>query len=729
MTGRVDELFERLRSKIEQGGRQYDMDKLEQAYLLASRAHEGQKRISGEPYIVHPLSAAIILVEYGMDTDTVAAALLHDVVEDTEITLDQIRREFGPEIALLVDGVTKLGRIPFSSRERQQAENVRKMLLAMAQDVRVIIVKLADRLHNMRTLECKSEDKKRITALETMEVYAPIAHRLGINSIKEELEDLSLHYLDPVACNEIENQLALRKEERTQFLDSIIRRITNRLDEEHIKAQIDGRVKSLYGIYRKAYIQNRGFDEIYDVYAVRIIVDTVFECYNILGIIHDMMKPIPHRFKDYISTPKQNMYQSLHTTVIGKEGIPFEVQIRTWDMHYTAEYGVAAHWKYKIGISGKGKDSLEDKLVWIRQLLESQKESDDVEDIIKSIKSDIAPEEVFAFTPKGDVINLPMGSTMIDFAYAIHTQVGNKMVGAKVNGKIVPLDYKVQTGAIVEIITSQNKEGGPSRDWLNIVRTSEARNKIRSWFKKERREENIAEGKAALEKEFHRNQIHLPEEDKESFISSIAARQKYNSTDDFYAAIGYGGVSLQKIMPRVKDDFLKAYRSRPADLLQAARPKRPPKASSGVIVEGLEGCLVKFARCCNPVPGDDIIGFITRGFGVSIHKKDCPNVVGSQDNADKSDRWVKTSWASTVKETFKTTIEIIGSDRQGILADVSIALSNMHVPIHTLIAKELKNEQSSIQVTIGIGDLNQLNFIIGNLKNIPGVNIIRRTSQ
>ena len=722
----MDELFGKLAVKIQQTNKQYNMDKIEKAYLLAKHAHGDQLRKSGEPYIEHPVAAAIILVELGMDTDSIVAALLHDVVEDTDTSLESIKKEFGPDVALLVDGVTKLGRIPFSSRERQQAENVRKMLLAMAQDVRVIIIKLADRLHNARTFGYLPDEKRRIKALETMEVYAPLAHRLGINNVKEELEDISLRYLDPIACNEIEDQLAMRKDEREAFLQRIIARIQARLDSEHIKAQIDGRVKSIYGIYRKVYMQGRSMDEIYDVYAVRIIVDSVLECYNILGVIHDMLRPIPNRFKDYISTPKQNMYQSLHTTVIDKEGIPFEVQIRTWDMHYTAEYGVAAHWKYKIGMSGK--DSLEDRLSWIRQLLESQKESDDVEDIIKSIKSDIAPEEVFVFTPRGDVISLPTGSTVIDFAYAIHTQVGNKMIGAKVDGRMVSLDFKVKTGMIVEVITSSGRDSGPSRDWLNIVRTSEARNKIRGWFKKEKREENITEGKSAVEREFRRNLINIPEGDKDSFMTDIATRQRYNSLDDFYAAIGYGGLSLQKIIPRIKEDFQRIYRSVQNNAAKGApKKRRESKASSGVIVEGLDGCLVKFAKCCNPVPGDDIIGFITRGFGVSIHKKDCVNVRNASQA--ESDRWVTTTWASSVKETYKSTIEIIGSDRPGLLADVSISLSNMRVPIHTLIAKELKDNRTSIQVTIGISDLEQLNSIIANLRKISGISSIKRMGQ
>ena len=723
----MDELYQRLAERIEQTNKQYDMERIERAYQLAKRAHEGTLRRSGEPYIVHPVCAAIILVELGMDTDSIVAALLHDVVEDTEITLEEIRKEFGKDVAFLVDGVTKLGRIPFSSREHQQAENVRKMLLAMAQDVRVIIIKLADRLHNARTFESLPDEKRRIKALETMEVYAPLAHRLGIRGVKEELEDISLKYLDPIAYADIESQLALRKEERQAFLQRIIVRINKRLEEEHVKAQIDGRVKSIYGIYRKVYMQGRNMDEIYDVYAVRVIVDTVLECYNILGIIHDMLQPIPNRFKDYISTPKQNMYQSLHTTVIDKEGIPFEVQIRTWDMHYTAEYGVAAHWKYKVGL--EGKDSLEVRLSWIRQILESQKESDDVEDLVKSIKTDIAPEEVFVFTPKGDVITLPVDSTVIDFAYAIHSAVGNRMIGAKVDGRMVSLDFKVKTGMIVEVLTASGRGSGPSRDWLSIVRTSEARNKIRSWFKKERREENIQEGRAALDKEFRRNLISLSDSDKETFLADIAARQRYNSVDDFFAAIGYGGLSLQKLIPRIREEFQKQYRTPVPDTPQLGKiPPRlqPAKASSGVIVEGLDGCLVKFARCCNPVPGDDIVGFITRGFGVSIHKKDCTNVV----NADlSSDRWVRTEWASTVKETFKSTIDIIGSDRQGLLADVSVTLSNMRVPIHTFMARETKDNHSHIQLTIGISDLEQLRSIMSSLRKISGVVSVQRSNQ
>ena len=719
----MDPLYAKLTDAIEKSNKSYDLERIKAAYTMARQAHEGQMRSSGDPYISHPIEVAIILVGLGMDSDTIIGGILHDVVEDTSITLEDIQKRFGGDVADLVDGVTKLANIPYSSRAEQQAENVRKMLLAMAKDVRVVIIKLADRLHNMRTLDYRTPEKQRVKSLETMEIYAPLAHRLGIRSVKEELEDLSLKHLDPVAYHEIEQQLALRKEDREAFLGNIIKRIEARLEEEHVTAQIDGRVKSIYGIYRKMYIQGRSFDEIYDIYAVRIIVDTVLECYNILGIIHDMLRPIPNRFKDYISTPKQNMYQSLHTTVLDKEGVPFEVQIRTWDMHYTAEYGVAAHWKYKIGM--EGKDALDERLAWIRQLLESQQESEDVEDIVKSIKTDIAPEEVFVFTPRGDVIRLPQGSTVIDFAYAIHTEVGNKMIGAKVDGRMVSLDYKVKTGMSVEIITSTTQSSGPSRDWLKIVKTSEARNKIRSWFKKEKREENIAEGKLALEKEMRRNLIAPPAEEREKFIADIAARQKYNTVDDFYASIGYGGVSLEKIIPRIKDDFIRLYRKPGAQTLVPTK-KVSQKASNGVIVEGLEGCLIKFARCCNPLPGDEIVGFITRGFGVSIHKCDCANVVNAKRRGEDPERWVKATWASRVKETFKSTLDILASDRIGILADVSVQLGNMRIPVHSVMAKELKTGQTSIQVSIGINDLNQLQTIINNLSRIQGVVSVKR---
>ena len=720
-----------LQRAIDRSGRVYDREKIMAAYQLANDAHNGQCRVSGEPYISHPIAVAIILVDLGMDSECIQAALLHDVVEDTDITSEAVEKQFGTDVALLVNGVTKLGKISFTSREEQQAENVRKMLLAMAQDVRVIIIKLADRLHNMRTIEVMPEQKRRDKALETMEVYAPLAHRLGIRAVKEELEDISLRYLDPVAYHEIESMLELKRADRQSFLEKIKDKIRERLAAEYNDIYVDGRVKSVYGIYRKMYIQGKAFEEIFDIYAVRIIVDSVNECYNILGIIHDLFRPLPNRFKDYISTPKPNMYQSLHTTVIDKEAIPFEVQIRTWDMHHTAEYGIAAHWKYKAGVTGR--DKLEERLAWIRQLIENQKEADDVEDIVRSIKSDLSPEEVFVFTPKGDVISLPVGSTVIDFAYAIHTEVGNRMVGAKIDGRIVAHDTPVRTGQIIEVVTTNAKDHAPSRDWLKIVKTTEARNKIRNWYKKERREENIEQGRSELEKEFRRNMITLPDGKLPEFLSAIAKRQHFELADDFLAAIGYGGVLLSKIMPRIKETFIRMYRTDPHAAPSPAPVKqhRVRGASGGVIVEGLDSCLVKFARCCNPLPGDEIIGFVTRGFGVSIHKKDCPNVINSINDPNNAERWVRAEWAldQAKREHFKSTIEIVTDDRLGALADISVALSSMRISISTLMAREVKTGENVVTVTFTVSDIDQLNFIINNLKKIPGVERVTRSAQ
>lgn len=724
--------FEELKNEILTQSYDYDLNAITAAYEYARTAHEGQTRVSGEAYITHPLNVAEILVTLGMDMESVQAALLHDVVEDTNATLLELRKKFGPAVSELVDGVTKLGRIPFSSREEQQAENVRKMLLAMAKDVRVIIIKLADRLHNLRTIDVMREQKRRDKALETMEVYAPIAHRLGITAIKEELEDISLKFLDPIGYAEIERMLDFNRDARAAFLRKIEEKLRLRLEPEHEHVKIFGRVKSIYGIYRKIYMQGRSFEEIYDIYAVRIIVDDINECYNILGIMHDIFQPLPNRFKDYISTPKQNLYQSLHTTVLDKEGIPFEIQIRTWDMHYTAEYGIAAHWKYKEGI--KGRDRLEERLSWIRQLLENQKDSQDAREIVSSIKTDLAPEEVFVFTPKGDVISLPSGSTVIDFAYAIHSAVGNRMVGAKVDGRIVSLDTQVHTGNIVEVITTNAAGHGPSRDWLSIVRTTEARNKIRAWYKKERKEENTEQGKSEIEREFKRNYINLPDGEMQEFLLSIAQRQHFHTIEELYAAIGYGGIALSRIMPRIKEEYSKVYRTTESQkleaLLAANRPKqRDRKAASGVIVEDLEGCLVKYARCCNPLPGDDIVGFITRGYGVSIHKIDCQNAVGTKDDPNQAERWVKAHWANVVREKFKTTIDIYANDRDSLLADISITLANMHVQIHSLIAKELKDHHSGIQITFETADLAQLNTVLGSLRQIAGVISVIRTAQ
>ncbi|HIZ56184.1 MAG TPA: bifunctional (p)ppGpp synthetase/guanosine-3',5'-bis(diphosphate) 3'-pyrophosphohydrolase [Firmicutes bacterium] len=710
---------------IHKGDKQYDYALISAAYQMADAAHAGQLRKSGDPYITHPVAVAYILVEMGMDTETICAALLHDVVEDTNIKLEQIQKQFGAGVALLVDGVTKINKLTLPTKEAEQTENVRKMLMAMSKDIRVIIIKLADRLHNMRTLKFRKPSKQLEISLETMEIYAPIAHRLGIRAVKEELEDISLFYLDPIAYHEIDDILDQHKGDRINYIEYIKMQIKARLADYHIEPYVEGRVKSHYGIYRKVYMAGRSFDEVFDIFAVRIIVNSVVECYNILGIIHDIFTPIPNRFKDYISMPKANMYQSLHTTVIAKEGVPFEVQIRTWDMHYTAEYGIAAHWKYKLGISGK--DKLEERLAWIRKIIEEQQ--DDSANLISNIKNDIGAEEVFLLTPKGDVKTLPVGSTTVDFAYAIHSAVGNHMIGAKVDGRIVPIDTVVQTGQIVEIITSNTPGRGPSRDWLKFVKTSEARNKIRAWFKKERRDENIVEGKAELEREFKRNSIYLPEDQMQEFLLGIAKRQNYDVLDDFYAAIGYGGVSLSKIIPRIKDDYFKLIKRDADKIPELTTTQSFGKTDSGVIVENIENCLVKFAQCCNPLPGDSIIGFITRGHGVSVHKRDCVNVIASMKDPSQIDRWINVHWAQTDQTNYRAVLNLLSIARQGIVADVTVLLANMKVPVYEISAKELKNGNTEIIMTISVGGTAQLNTIIQRLQKIEGMISVERTGK
>lgn len=727
-----DELYGKLIKLVRENMTENDVSLVEKAYFIAKKAHEGQFRFSGEPYIIHPVSVAIILYNLGMDGESMAAALLHDVVEDTDMTKENIQEEFGEDVANLVEGVTKLGKVPIFTKEEQQAENVRKMLMAMSQDIRVIIIKLADRIHNMRTLSFMRPDKRREKAQETLEIYAPIAHRLGIRGVKEELEDLAISYLDPVAYKEIRDRLEQQQSKRKEYLDSIQKKISERIKLVVPNASISGRIKSVHGIYRKMYMQGKSFDEIYDIYAVRIIVDDVIDCYNCLGIIHDMFKSIPGRFKDYISTPKANMYQSLHTTVIGDEGIPFEVQIRTWEMHRTAEYGVAAHWKYKLGMSGRQK--FEEKFSWIRQLLESQNVSENPQDIVNTIKTDLVQEEVFVFTPKGTVINLPAGATVVDFAYAIHSAVGNRMVGAKVDGRIVPIDYVVKTGEIVEIITSSQQNKGPSRDWLKFVKTSGARNKIRSWFKKERREENILEGKMEVEREFKRNFIRLNDQQFDKFILEVAQRQRFNSADDFFAAIGYGGVSINKMMPHIKDEYVKEFKqTEPAeeDVIKITKPsqKKRAKSQDGVVIEGIDNCLIKLSKCCSPVPGDKIIGFITRGHGVSIHKRDCTNVPKVIELADEPDRWIPAGWDSSVKEDFTATVSMTCLDRVGLMADVSKMIADMRVMIYGINTKSKKDGRASLELTIGVNGIEHLNGVMAKLRKINGVLDVERSNS
>ena len=721
--------YEDLKQSLVDSGRPYDFDMIDRAYALAEKAHGGQRRRSGEPYICHPLSVASILVELGMDSESIAAALMHDVAEDTPVTVAEIKQKFGPDVALLVDGVTKLTQIKFSNVEDRQAENLRKMLLAMSQDVRVMIIKLCDRLHNMRTGDAWPEQKRRDKALETMEVYAPIAHRLGISNIKEELEDRSLHYLDPVGYETIRDLLNKHGDE---FLHTVCHTIAKHLAENGIqKATIRHRVKSIYGIYRKMYMQNKDFEEIYDIYAVRIILENVSECYNALGLIHDMYHPLPNRFKDYISTPKPNGYQSLHTTVIGREAIPFEVQIRTWEMHMTAEYGVAAHWKYKTG-SGEGtKPGDEEKFAWIRRLLETQQESD-AQDFFHNLKVDMFADEVFVFSPKGDVINLPAGATPIDFAYSIHSAIGNSMVGATVNGRIVNFDYVLQNGDIVDIRTSKNAPG-PSRDWLNLAKSGAARTKIKQWFKKERREENIVHGKEQFERELRANGIAPADIMGDEILPLILKRLAFTSLDDLYAAIGYGGVTATRTVNRIRDEILrnqKANQKNAIDRINEAaerRNKRPRHAVHGILVEGLDNCLIKFSRCCTPVPGDSIIGFITRGAGVSIHRTDCENYLASRDNPETAGRWIRVSWAERTTDAYSTTLMMLSAQRSGLVMDVATALNTLNAKVRTLTARDVDSGRSTITITVEVHDLAELRTIISRLSAIRGVIRISRS--
>lgn len=715
--------------KILTTDKQYDLSKIITAYEFAAKAHEGQTRSSGQPYIIHPLAVAFILLDLGMDTDTICAAILHDVVEDTPCTLDDLKKRFGQDVAMLVDGVTKLNKIPAFNREEQQAENVRKILLAMSQDIRVMIIKLCDRLHNMRTLKYRPLHKQRRTALETMNIYAPIAHRLGISAVKDELEDLAFHYLDPYAYSEIEHILEINKEEREAFIETIKSRIAQRFkSEEFIEPpQIEGRVKSIYGIYKKVFVNHKSIDEIYDKYAVRIIVTTVAECYNVLGLIHDMFRPLPNRFKDYISTPKSNMYQSLHTTVLGREGIPFEVQIRTWDMHETAEYGIAAHWKYKEGI--QGKDKMEQRLAWVRQVIEAQQTSDDVEEIVRIIKTDLAPEDIVVMTPKGDSISLPINSTVIDYAYRIHTEIGHKTVGAKVDGKIVPLDYKLQTGEICEIITSKDPEKGPNRAWLDIVKTNEAKAKIRSWFKKECREENIVQGKAELEREFKRHKMKVPEEKMEEFLADDLKRHNCSSVEDFYASIGYGGILLSKIISHLKDKYQKLYASSAAD--ENEKPVsliKPTSSKNTIILDKIDDCVVKFAQCCNPLPGDEIVGFITRGHGISVHTTSCTNykAVLGRNNPEELERWCDIQWSEESNGALQTSIEVIATDRVGLVYDISSVLMESRIPIIHSSSRNLKNGNALFEATITIASTEQLKNLFDKIRRIKDVISVER---
>ena len=723
-----------LTHKILETDKQYDLSKIVSAYQFAKQAHGSQTRSSGEPYIIHPLSVAMILVDLGMDTDTICVGLLHDVVEDTEYTLDDIRKKFGQDVAVLVDGVTKLNRIPIFDKEQQQAENVRKILLAMSHDIRVMIIKLADRIHNMRTLCFLPPAKQRRIALETMNVYAPIAHRLGIRTVKEELEDLSFYYLDSFAYAEIEHIMEIKKDEREAFIGSIKERIRKRLAQEDFAKEpiIEGRVKSIYGIYKKVYMGHKSMDQIFDKYAVRVIVSTVAECYMVLGIVHDMFRPLPNRFKDYISTPKSNMYQSLHTTVLGRESIPFEIQIRTWDMHVSAEYGIAAHWKYKEGI--QGKDKMEERLAWVRKVIEAQQTSDDVEEIVRAIKNDLSPEDIVVMTPRGDSISLPVGSTVIDFAYRIHTQIGHKTIGGKVDGKMVPLDYELKTGEICEVLTSKDPNKGPNRAWLGIVKTNEAKSKIRSWFKKECREENITTGRASLEQEFKRCHINLPESEWAEFLADDLKRHNCDTVEDFYASIGYGGITLSKIMPRLKEVYVKTHGADEEKESAVTVPTKElsPQKKSCIILDKINDCAFKFSQCCNPLPGEEIVGFVTRGHGISVHSVNCVNYQAALKRNDPEEmaRWLPVRWSeNTSTALIPTSIEVVASDRVGLVFDITKILSESHILIVHSSSRNLRNGNAIFEASVQVAGADQLKSIMDKLRKIQGVISVERAKK
>ena len=711
--------------------KKYDVDKICRAYEYAAELHEGQFRVSGEPYISHPIAVAEIVAGLGLDTDSICAALLHDTVEDCgeKVSTELIRQKFGATVAMLVDGLTKLTQIPFADKEEQEIENLRKMFLAMSKDVRVIFIKLCDRLHNMRTLYAKPENKRRITALETMQVYAPLAHRLGMQKIKQELENLSLSYLDPIGYAEIKNDIDRRYGQNINFLQKATDQIRDKLNDLNFDFFMEGRVKSVYSIYKKMYEHGKSFDEIYDFYALRIITDTELDCYTILGIIHDMFKSIPGRFKDYISTPKPNMYRSLHTTVIGRDGIPFEVQIRTREMHEIAEYGIAAHWKYKSG-STESKEDIDKKLEWISKIIEGDEYVKDPDEFLRSLKIDLFQDDIFVFTPKGDVITLPVGATIIDFAYAIHSAVGNKMVGAKINGAIAPIDTELENGQIVEIITSSSSKG-PSRDWLKVVKTAEARNKIRQWYKKEKRPENIAVGRSEVEKEFKRYGKNCPEEIRMQILENVSARLGFRNVDDMFAMIGYGGLTVSKIAIKLHDEYerLISQEQQTQFAIEDVVTKPRKHKSGGVIVDGNDGCVVKFAKCCNPLPGDKIIGFITKGYGISIHKRDCPNVETGLNDPETSQRFVTAHWEDNpVSATgmFEAFVQVHAENRMALLADLTSALAEMHVSLHQISTQSKGKDDIQINMIVGCKDTAHFESILSRLRSVNSVYSVTR---
>lgn len=727
--------IDRLLFILENTGKKYNIEKIKKAYEYAKQLHEGQYRRSGEEYICHPVAVAEIVAGLELDTDSICAALLHDTIEDCsdKIDLEKIKKEFGDQVAELVDGLTKLVQIRIEDKEDAHMESLRKMFLAMAKDVRVIFIKLADRLHNMRTLNAQPENKRRTIALETMHVYAPLAHRLGMQRIKQELENLALSYLDPIGYDEVSNDIERKFGENRDFINKTRKLIHEKMNENGIKCTLEGRVKSVYSIYKKMYNQNKSFDEIYDFYAIRIIVNTELECYTALGIIHEMFNSMPGRFKDYISIPKPNMYRSLHTTVIGRDGIPFEVQIRTWEMHQIAEYGIAAHWKYKSGDKSDG--DLDRKLEWIAKLIENESSTADPDEFIDALKIDIFQDETFVFTPNGDVVTLPQNANCIDFAYHIHSAVGNRMIGAKVNGMIVPIDRKLNNGEIVEIITSSASKG-PSRDWLKIAHTSEARAKIRQWFKKEKRAENIEAGKSEIQAELRRmSPVHITDEQFTEITGKVAARMGMNSPEDLFGMLGYGGISMTTVGSRLKEEFERVVMPEPevkiTDVTQVQTVQRPRSSHSygGVIVDGVEGCQVKFAKCCNPLPGDSIVGFITKGYGISIHKVDCPNILNSMSK--ETDRFVNVEWkevdeGDAKRAQYEALMQVVTEDRISMLADISTALADMKVSIIQINTQKRTGGEVVFNIAVACKNLAHFNSIMARLKSIKNVIAVER---
>ena len=732
----IDEQFEKLENTVREYNPGADFKRIRESYEFAKQHHGEQRRKSGELYITHPLAVAqIVAEELHLDSESIEAALLHDVIEDTDATYDDVAKLTSPTVADLVEGVSKLTRIQYATKEDEQMENLRKMLIAMSKDIRVILIKIADRLHNMRTMEYQTPAKQKQKSLETMEIYAPIAHRLGMQRMKWELEDLSLKYLDPIGYDEIVSKLDAKRPEYDALMSRTQAQIDQRLNEMGIKHIVYGRMKHPYSIYRKMFSQNKSLDEIFDLFAFRVVVDTVSDCYNVLGVIHDLYKPILGRFKDYIGTPKPNGYQSLHTTVMGNEGIPFEVQIRTTEMHEIAEYGVAAHWKYKQNGQGAGTEG---KYEWVRRLLENQ-EGADAEEFIHSLKVDMFSDEVFVFTPNGDVQNLPAGATPIDFAYAIHSAVGNRMIGAKVNNRIVTLDHVLKNGDIVEILTSKNAKG-PSRDWMKIAKSNEARSKIRQWFKKEKRDENIANGRSAFDAELRHCGIAMKDVLDPEFLPVLLKKVAYPTLDDLYAAIGYGGFTAQKAVSRIQGELQRRQQQRQQEQMLAEAvaepkedtkpvdtPKQPKavKSEQGIIVEGLDNCLVKFSKCCTPVPGDDIVGFITRGYGVSVHRADCPNA-SEEKRKEQPGRWIHVSWGTDTNDSYPTTIEAVCKDRLNLLLDISSALSTTKTFVLGLNTRSTEDGFAIIRIEIQIKDGAQLSTLMNKLHQISGVLQVNR---